>query len=42
MPITPAMEDVFTIEPPPVRSIAGISCFRLSQTPFTFTSMMWS
>src|SRR4051794_40966467 len=32
MPITPSAEDVFTMEPPPVLSMAGISYFMLSHT----------
>src|ERR1700726_4750592 len=38
MPITPNTEAVFTMEPPPVLSMAGISYFMLSHTPFALMS----
>ena len=41
-PISPAMEELLTMAPPPVFSIAGISCFSDNQTPLTLMSMIWS
>ena len=37
--ITPNAEEVFTMAPPPVLSMAGISYLMLSHTPFTLMSM---
>jgi hypothetical protein len=40
--MSPAIEELLTMAPPPVFSIAGISCFSDSQTPLTLMSMIWS
>ena len=38
--IRPATEELLTMAPPPVSSIAGISCLSESQTPLTLMSMI--
>ena len=38
----PATEEMFTIEPPPARRMAGIACFVPRNTPLAFTAITWS
>ena len=42
MPLTPAPDDVFTMTPPPARSMSGISCFMHRNTPRRLTSTIRS
>src|SRR5262252_5877611 len=38
----PEIDEMFTIEPPPARRMAGMACFVPKNTPFAFTAMMRS
>jgi hypothetical protein len=38
----PAIDEMFTMEPPPARRMAGIACFVPRNTPLAFTAITWS
>ncbi len=38
----PAIEEMFTIEPPPARRMAGIACLVPRNTPLALTAITWS
>src|SRR5215468_5802232 len=42
LPRRPAVDEIFTMEPPPARRIAGMACLVPRNTPFALTAMMCS
>src|SRR6516165_10595249 len=42
MATMPEIDEMFTMDPPPARRIAGMACFVPKNTPFAFTAMMRS
>src|SRR5712692_1921751 len=42
MATMPEIDEMFTIDPPPARRMAGMACFVPKNTPFAFTAMMRS
>ena len=42
LPTRPAVDEMFTIEPPPALRIAGMACFVPRNTPLAFTAMIRS